>query len=113
MALFSRRPLEEVRDGRRRHELADVERAAAHPLFERFGIDPEFVPMAPDLAAMLERCDAALIIGDPALFLDVEAAGVEKIDLGEEWTAMTGLPFVWAFWAGRAGALTPDGWRRR
>jgi predicted solute-binding protein len=33
---------------------------------------------------------------------------VEKIDLGEAWTAMTGLPFVYAFWAGRPGALTAD-----
>ena len=32
---------------------------------------------------------------------------VEKIDLGEVWTGMTGLPFVWAFWAGRADALNP------
>jgi predicted solute-binding protein len=35
-------------------------------------------------------------------------AGVHKIDLGEEWTSMTGLPFVWAFWAGCAGAVGPD-----
>ena len=32
---------------------------------------------------MLERCDAALVIGDPALYLDHQAAGLEKIDLGE------------------------------
>ena len=54
------------------------------------------------------QCDAALIIGDPALFLDHEARGLLKIDLGWEWTAMTGLPFVWAFWAGRGMALTPE-----
>jgi len=33
---------------------------------------------------------------------------LEKIDLGEEWTQMTGLPFVYAFWAGRPGALAAD-----
>ena len=33
---------------------------------------------------------------------------IEKIDLGEAWTEMTGLPFVWAFWAGRPDALTRD-----
>ena len=33
---------------------------------------------------------------------------VQKIDLGQAWTSMTGLPFVWAFWAGRAGVLTAD-----
>ena len=37
---------------------------------------------------------------------------VEKIDLGEAWTTMTGLPFVYAFWAGRPDALTADDVRR-
>ena len=64
--------------------------------------------MPPDPEAMLRRCDAALLIGDPALFLDHQALGAEKIDLGEEWTALTGLPFVWAFWAGRPGVLSRD-----
>jgi chorismate dehydratase len=68
----------------------------------------EPVPMAPDLDLMLERADAALIIGDVALFLDHEAAGVHKIDLGEAWTAATGLPFVYALWAGWPQAVTPD-----
>jgi chorismate dehydratase len=54
---------------------------------------------------MLAACDAALLIGDPALYLDPAAKGVEKIDLGHQWTDMTGLPFVWAFWAGRPGVL--------
>jgi chorismate dehydratase len=74
--------------------------------YERFAIDPEFVPMAPDPTAMLQRCDAALVIGDPALYFDHEGAGVAKVDLGLEWATMTGLPFVWAFWAGRPGALS-------
>lgn len=75
---------------------------------ERFGIEPEFKPMAPDAGRMLQACDAALIIGDPALYLDPAAAGVDKIDLGEQWTLLTGLPFVWAFWAGRPGAVSPE-----
>ena len=29
----------------------------------------------------------------------------ERIDLGEAWTKWTGLPFVYAFWAGRSGSL--------
>lgn len=76
---------------------------------ERFDIRPVFTPAAPDLASMLAGADAAVLIGDPALFVDHDAMGVEKIDLGEEWTAMTGLPFVWAFWAGRQGAVDGDG----
>ncbi len=75
--------------------------------YERFGIDPEFVPMPPDPLEMVRRCDAALLIGDPALYLDHEKAGLQKIDLGGEWTSMTGLPFVWAAWTGRPGVLSP------
>jgi chorismate dehydratase len=76
---------------------------------EQFGIDPVFEPMPPDPTAMLSRCDAALLIGDPALFVDHTALGAEKIDLGEQWAALTGLPFVWAFWAGRPGVVSRDG----
>ena len=69
-------------------------------------IEPE--EMAPNLDLMLERADAALIIGDVALFLDHDAAGVQKIDLGETWTTATGLPFVYALWAGWPHAVTPE-----
>ena len=70
-----------------------------------FAIEPRFVDMAPDLASMLDKCDAALLIGDNALFVDHVGLGVEKVDLGEEWAGMTGLPFVYAFWAGRPGIV--------
>jgi chorismate dehydratase len=82
-----------------------------------FGVTPEAVPMAPDLEAMLARADAALIIGDVALFLDhttvrlkpdtTETSAIQKIDLGSLWTDSTGLPFVYAVWAGWPDALTP------
>ncbi|MEK6629294.1 MAG: MqnA/MqnD/SBP family protein, partial [Acidobacteriota bacterium] len=74
-----------------------------------FGIHPEMRPMLPEPERMLRECDAALVIGDLALMFDHAAAGVQKIDLGEAWTAYTSLPFVYAFWVGRAGAITgPD-----
>jgi chorismate dehydratase len=73
----------------------------------QFRIQPAIESRGPDLAAMLQHCDAALIIGDNALFLEPRS-GVEKIDLGEAWFALTGLPFVYAFWAGRPGALTGE-----
>jgi chorismate dehydratase len=34
-----------------------------------------------------------------------EPRNLEVLDLGEAWTSMTGLPFVWAFWVGPEGAL--------
>lgn len=76
-----------------------------------FKIQPRLEARGPDLEEMLARCDAALIIGDNALFLEPAAARirprVEKIDLGEAWNTLTGLPFVYAFWAGWPHAVTP------
>jgi chorismate dehydratase len=74
----------------------------------RFDIAPEFAPYGPDLSAMTRGADAALLIGDPALEADHVALGLEKTDLGQEWTFMTGLPFVYAAWTGRPGAATAD-----
>ncbi len=70
-------------------------------LRDRLGRDPEYVPMPPDVPVMLDAADAALVIGDPALYYDGEAS---RLDLGAEWTERTGHPFVYAFWAGRVGA---------
>ena len=59
--------------------------------------------MAPNLQAMLATCDAALLIGDPAL--QVDRAKYVTLDLAEEWQARTGKSFVFAFWAIRHAAL--------
>lgn len=107
VALFSKRPATAIRsiavDSSSRTSIALLRILCA----QWFDIDPTLVKMRPDLEPMLKRCDAALLIGDRALFVDHESAGLEKIDLGEEWTTMTGMPFVWAFWAGRTGAVGP------
>lgn len=59
--------------------------------------------MAPHLDEMLAACDAALLIGDPALQVDRDR--YVTLDLAEEWIARTGKPFVFAFWAIRRQAL--------
>lgn len=108
VALFTKGPIGDVRT----IALDTSSRTSAALLrilcVERFRIAPEFKPMDPDPDAMLAACDAALIIGDPALYLDPAERRVEKIDLGEQWTGLTGLPFVWAFWAGRPGVLPAE-----
>ena len=105
VALFSQRPATAIRsiavDSSSRTAVALLRILCAQWL----EIEPTLVKMRPELSPMLKRCDAALLIGDCALFTEHETAGLDKIDLGEEWTAMTGLPFVWAFWVGRAGAV--------
>jgi chorismate dehydratase len=70
-------------------------------LAEKFGVDPKIISHPPDLAAMLGLADAALLIGDAALHFDPASSPFETLDLGFEWTAMTGLPMVFAVWAGR------------
>ncbi len=107
VALFSSRPVDEIRtialDTSSRTSVALIRVLCAN----RFEIDPAFLDMAPDPRIMLARCDGALVIGDAALLFDHEQAGVLKTDLGAEWTGWTGLPFVYACWFGRSGALMP------
>ena len=65
-----------------------------------------FLPAAADLDAMLDRADAAVLIGDPALLaLEERANRFERTgellvyhDLAQEWRALTGMPFVSAVW---------------
>jgi len=110
VALFTTKPMSDVRsiamDVSSRTSVALVRVLCSR----HYGIGPRLASQGPDLVAMLANCDAALLIGDKALFQPRVVEGVrsriEKIDLGAVWTSMTGLPFVWAFWAGRSGALT-------
>ena len=132
VAIYTTRPIGDVRsialDTSSRTSVALVSVLCAR----LFKIRPALESRGPDLTDMLRHCDAALLIGDNALLLDHDppspqggfgATGpplaqtprrqlaaspkprLEKIDLGEAWSTLTGLPFVWAFWAGRPDAL--------
>jgi chorismate dehydratase len=92
----------------------------------------EFFEADPDLPAMLNQADAALLIGDPAMHLAFAAnrsgkrggtntprgsgpsAGAAKApppfvyDIVEEWRQLTNLPAVLAVWAARAEAVRPE-----
>jgi chorismate dehydratase len=68
----------------------------------RYGLDGvRYVRRAVE-AGEAPQGDAWLLIGDAALAARKEAAGLHVLDLGEEWLAWTGLPFVYAVWAVRA-----------
>jgi chorismate dehydratase len=115
VAIASRGPVRSVRLVHRGQALEDVRTVAldrsSHTsvallrltLRERLGREPEYVEHAPDVPAMMAAADAALVIGDPALFA---ADGWPYLDLGAAWTEATGLPFVYAFWAAPVGRLT-------
>jgi chorismate dehydratase len=107
VAMFTRAPVAGIRslalDTSSRTSVALIKVLCAR----YFRIAPVFVSAGPDLAAMIAEADAALLIGEPALLAPYESLGLEKIDLGAAWKKMTGLPFVYAFWAGTPGILTP------
>lgn len=75
-------------------------RTAGSPLAARVRPDLEVVAAGPNEAlGQAKRNTAALVIGDAARTVP-ERLPV-RIDLASEWAAWTGLPFVFAVWAGR------------
>jgi chorismate dehydratase len=102
--LVSRGPLAAVR-----HVALDPESRTSNALtrilfHEVWKGEPEFHPGPRDLHAALETADAAVRIGDKALFEPLPDGTVAH-DLGQAWTDATGLPFVFAVWAARPGAV--------
>jgi chorismate dehydratase len=117
VALFSKRPAWEL-DGRRvivsRSSMTSA--ALVELLFEHvWRAQPQFVPGDAELSDVVQldrdRHDARLVIGDAALLLSARRGARDgtsyayAYDLGAEWKAWTGLPFVFAVWvAQRASA---------
>jgi chorismate dehydratase len=136
LLVVSRKPIERVRtlalDTSSRSTVALVRLLARH----RWKIEPEFFDADPDPSVMLQRADAALVIGDPALRVavkinalhaktaapagepcctdDPDAAPVPGVtilfvyDVVAEWRAWTGLPAVLAIWVARREVATPE-----
>ena len=112
--LISKKPLEEARtvavDTSSRTSVA-----LTQVLLTRwYGGKRQLVPMEPEVKAMLRQCDAALLIGDPALVISEKPAILDNAggngelyvyDLAELWLQKTGKPFVFAVWAVREQAL--------
>jgi len=112
VALFSRLPVEQL-GGKRvlvsRSSMTSV--ALLELLFEHvWHVRPEFVAADAELADVAHFSAvphaARLVIGDAALVLEAHrrdgvgpgAAYPHAYDLGAEWKAWTGLPFVFAVW---------------
>jgi chorismate dehydratase len=105
--LISRKPLDRIQtlaaDSSSRTSIA----LARILLAEKHSCQPVITLHPPRLKEMIAECDAALIIGDPALHLDLATLRYHTLDLGEEWVKWSGLPMVFAVWAGRTDMLTP------
>ena len=73
-------------------------------IFREFlDFEPQWETSSPDVQAMLKTCDAALLIGDPAM--KVSVPDVHVFDLATLWHQFTGAGFVFAMWMVRADAV--------
>jgi cyclic dehypoxanthinyl futalosine synthase len=74
-------------------------------VLDAMGVHPKFTPMpAADGLAQARGTRGALVIGDRGF--DVRANHV--LDLGREWNHLSGLPMIFALWAARPGAVSPE-----
>jgi chorismate dehydratase len=127
VALFSKRPAPELH-GRRvlvsRSSMTSV--ALLELLFEHvWDARPAFIPSDAELSDVArftdEEHDARLVIGDAALHLWSRLRSPNTYpsdhllsqyrypyDLGSEWKAWTGLPFVFAVWVAQRSAPVAD-----
>ena len=66
-------------------------------IFKEFlGREPEWTTSAPNIQEMLDKYDAALIIGDPGM--GFRRRGLNVWDMAGLWKQYTGLGFVFAMW---------------
>jgi len=110
VALFSKRPVSELDD---RTVLLTASSRTSVGLLEllcrdRWHVAPRFAQAraeATDLDALAHLPhEAVVVIGDAALLLAARGVYAHRYDLGAEWKAWTGLPFVFAVWAARRQA---------
>lgn len=113
VALFSRRPVETLDDctvlvtASSRTSVLLLELVARHRWRVRLRLATARAEAA-DLHGLSGLPhEAVLVIGDAALLLAAEERYPVRVDLGAEWKAWTGLPFVFAVWAARREAKLP------
>ena len=102
--LFSKAPLKQIRSLACDPDSHTSVALARIILARRYDLRPELI----DLSRATDAPDQArLLIGDKVVCEMPQGFGVQ-LDLGGEWKAMTGLPFVFATWMGRADSNHRD-----
>jgi len=72
-------------------------------LSERYDSHPKIVPFSGTVETMMQSADCALVVGNAAFRFSDHST---KIDLVDEWSDMTELPFVHGIWVSREQDLT-------
>jgi len=102
VTLFSRKPWAEIRSVALDEGSRSSAALAQILLRKRYSVHPSIQPLPIDAPAETLNTDAVLLIGDRAMHACLPGYRF-AYDLGREWTDWTGLPFVYAVWAVRAG----------
>jgi chorismate dehydratase len=132
LLIIARKPIEQVKSFALDRSSRSTQTLTRILCAEKWKIAPQFFEAPPDLSAMLEQADTALLIGDPALRI---AVGIEKdswpgaegqticqaatlgiassellyvYDVVSEWRSLTGLPAVLAVWAAKRDVASPE-----
>jgi predicted solute-binding protein len=132
LLIAAKKPIEQVRSMALDRSSRSTQALTRILAEEHWKIAPEFFETEPDLRAMLEKADAAMIIGDPALRISIaiekesavspqgravcqaatlgmtSAEILHIYDLVGEWRRFSSLPAVMAVWAARPEVITPE-----
>lgn len=132
LLIIAKKPIEQVRSIALDRSSRSTQALTRILAAEWWKIDPEFFETEPNLSTMLERADAALLIGDPALRLSVAiekesmvspqgravchaaTLGISSAeifhvyDVVGEWRKYSSLPAVMAVWAARPEVVTTE-----
>jgi chorismate dehydratase len=111
--LLSRCPVDEL-EGQRILVSAETHTSATLLrllLTQQYGLGnlSYYIGSATEMAASGNPPQAFLAIGDEALRLRRHPAYPYLLDLGDAWTAWTGLPFIFGVWVADRRAFAPDG----
>ena len=132
LLIVAQKPIEQVRSIALDRSSRSTQALTRILAAEHWKIDPELFEAEPNLPAMLQKADAALLIGDPALRISI---AVEKnstvslegravcqaatlgvtgpeifhvYDVVGEWRKWSSLPAVMAVWAAKPEVVTPE-----
>jgi chorismate dehydratase len=132
LLIVAKKPIEQVRSIALDHSSRSTQALTRILAAEHWNISPEFFETEPNLTAMLQRADAALLIGDPALRLSIAIEKKSTVspqgravcqaatlgitgaqifhvyDVVGEWRRYSSLPAVMAVWAARPEVVTTE-----
>jgi chorismate dehydratase len=132
LLIVSKKPIEQVRSIALDRSSRSTQALTRILAAEHWKIDPEFFETEPDLRAMLEKADAAMLIGDPALRMSITIEKKSTVspqgraicqaatlgiasheifhiyDVVGEWHKFSSFPAVMALWAARPEIVTPE-----